>query len=101
MVIVELYEFRLHPPGNRWLWEGVCAAHVNVIETDSFDPDVPADVLEVTATFPNVTGLDRSAATAQQIEFGLLAEFVKRTAWLFHLHEEPKYPDKYRPEVEK
>ena len=28
---------------------------------------------------------------------GVLAEFIKFTAWLFHEHLEPKYPDKYRP----
>ena len=32
-----------------------------------------------------------------QIRTGLLGPFVQRTAWLFHTHLEPKYPDKYKP----
>ena len=39
IVHIDLYEFRLNPPGNRWLWEGVCAANVGVIEPDGIDPD--------------------------------------------------------------
>ena len=32
LVHVDIYEYRLHPPGNRYLWDGVCAANVGVIE---------------------------------------------------------------------
>ena len=35
------------------------------------------------------------------IEQGLLNEFIKQTAWLFYFHEEPKHPDRYRPELER
>jgi len=99
VVLIDLYEYRLHPPGNRWLWEGACAANVSIIERDGFDPDVFADTFNVVSNFPTIKGVDRSAAAPAQIETGLLADFIKRTAWLFHTHLEPKYPDKYRPEA--
>ncbi|UCD75969.1 MAG: hypothetical protein JSV91_03420 [Phycisphaerales bacterium] len=100
VVYVDIYEYRLHPPGNSWLWEGVCAANVGVIERDGIDPDVFADSFNVTAEFPRITGVTREAADASRIERGLLTEFTKHVAWLFYTHEEPKYPDKYRPELE-
>lgn len=98
VVLIELYEYRLNPPGNRWLWEGICAANVSVIEADGFDPDTFADTFNVAGEFPPIQGVDRDQATAQAIETGVLSEFIKRTAWLFHTHLEPKYPDKYRPQ---
>ncbi len=100
VVLIDLYEYRLNPPGNRWLWEGVCAANVSIVEREGFDPDTFADTFSVVSSFPGVTGVDRSGASAAQIEMGLLADFVKRTAWLFHEHLEPKYPDKFRPELQ-
>ena len=93
IVLIDIPEYRLNPPGNRWLWDGVCAATVNIIERDGIDPDMFADTFTVTSAFPDVEGVDRTAASADQIETGLLADFVKRTAWLFHEHLEPKYPD--------
>ena len=100
VIFIDIYEYRLNPPGNRWLWEGVCAANVSVIERDGFDPDMFADTFDVVSNFPTIEGVDRTAATARQIETGVLADFVKRTAWIFHEHLEPKYPDKFRPETQ-
>ncbi len=96
IVFIDIYEYRLNPPGNRWLWEGTCAANVSVIERDGFDPDSFADTFSITSNFPTISGVDRSGATPGQIEMGLLSDFIKRTAWLFYTHLEPKYPDKYR-----
>jgi hypothetical protein len=100
VVFIEIYEYRLNPPGNQWLWDGVAAARVSVIERDGFDPDSFADTIDVIAKFPDIEGVDKTGATAYQIEMGLLADFIKRCAWVFHMHEEPKYPDRYRPELE-
>jgi hypothetical protein len=101
IVYVDIVEYRLNPPGNQWLWEGVCAANVGIIERDGFDPDAFAETFEISSRFPEETGVERSSATAGQIELGLLGQFVQRTAWLFHTHIEPKYPDKYRPELDR
>lgn len=100
IVYVDISEYRLNPPGNRWLWEGVCAANVSVIERDAIDPDVFAVTFPVVAAYPTVRGVDRNSASAGQIEMGVLSDFIKRSAWLFHQHIEPKYPDKFRPEMQ-
>jgi hypothetical protein len=99
VVHIEIYEYRLHPPGNSWIWEGACMANVSIIERDSIDPDGFAESFHVASEYPKVQGLGRESATEGQIEAGVLSQFIQRAAWLFHLHEEPKYPDKYRPEL--
>lgn len=95
VVLVDIQEFRLHPHGNRFLWEGICRAVVGVIERDGYDSDSFADAWEITARFPDIEGLDRDSASEFEIRTGVLAQFVKQTSWLFYTHLEPKHPDKY------
>ncbi len=96
VVFIDLGEYRLHPYGNQWLWEGVCAAEIGVIERDGIDPDSYVESFSVESRFPRVKGVGRDGANRVQIETGLLAQFIEKTAWLFYKHLEPKYPDKYR-----
>jgi len=100
VVFVEIFEFRLNPPGNRYEWEGVCAATIGIVERDGIDPDMFASTHDVVSRYPTVSGVAREDAPEQAIRYALLSDFVKRTAWLFHTHLEPKYPDKYRPELD-
>jgi hypothetical protein len=93
VVIVDIYEFRLNPPGNMYLWEGVAAANVGVVERDGLDPDAFAATFDVRVRFPNEEGLGRESASAQAVQTGLLTKFVQKTAWLFYTHIEDKYPD--------
>ncbi len=95
VVYVDIYEYRLNPPGNRWEWEGMAAANIGVVERGGLAPDSFVSTHHVAAKFPDKPGIDRDSADARVIEEGLLREFVKRTAWIFHEHLEPKYPDKY------
>ena len=100
VVYVDIYEYRLNPPGNYWLWEGVCGASIGIIERDGIDPDSFVKTFNVAVEYPTITGVSRENASAVQIETGVLAEFIKKSAWKFHDHIEPKYPDKYRPELD-
>jgi len=100
VVYIDLYEYRLNPPGNSWEWEGVAAANVGIIEREGLITDDFAEDFHVVAQFPREKYITRENATRQTIEFGLLSEFIKRSAWLFHTHLEPKYPDKYKPQPE-
>jgi len=95
---VDLQTFRLHPQGNTWIWEGVVEAEIGIVEEGGFDPDDFVDAWRITAVFPDVHSLDRDSASEHSIRLGLEANFVKRTAWLFYPHLEPKYPDKFRSE---
>lgn len=96
VVFIDIFEYRLNPPGNRWEWEGVCAANVGIIERDGFAPDTFAETFTVVGRFPSLRVLTREEADERAIETALLAEFIKETSWLFHEHTRPKYPDKYR-----
>jgi hypothetical protein len=100
IIHVDIFEYRLNPPGNMHEWEGVAGATVGVLERESFDPDAFVETFTVSAVFPPVAHLTRAEANEQQIQTALLSDFVKKTAWLFHQHLEPKYPDKYNPEFD-
>ena len=97
LVFVDVYEYRLNPIGNRYLWDGVCAANVGIIESDGFDPDTFVDSYSVENRFPDIKGVGRESAPQNMIEQGLMGPFVVKTAGLFHTHLVPKYPDKYKP----
>lgn len=101
VIYIDLQQYTLTPPGNHWLWEGRCSAMIGIIELDSFEQDGFADTYEIMAGFPRRPAvLTREEASEDTIENGLLNEFIKQTAWLFYFHEEPKHPDRYRPELE-
>lgn len=93
VVLIDIYEFRLNPPGNRWVWEGVVTASVGVIERSGFDPDSFSEHWDISAEFPKEKGYGRAHASEQAIETGLLAMFVQKASWLFFDHIEKKYPD--------
>lgn len=96
MIIVDIYEYRLHPLGNRYEWDGVCAAEVRIYEAERLDPAEAVDRFDIVARFPDMTGIGRESASERAVVLGLMKKFVERTIWLFHDHLEPKYPDKYR-----
>jgi len=102
LIIIDIYEYRLNPPGNRYEWEGVAAANVRVVEADenSFDPDTPAEEYNVIARFPDDQAVVAFNTPRDRIEAGLLLKFVQQVSWLFYDHIEPKYPDRYRPELD-
>lgn len=101
IVHIEVLEYRLNPPGNRYLWEGVCLGRVSIAERDGLDPDTFVESFDVSVEFPKIKGVGRESATQPQIQTGLLAQFIEKTTWLFYQHQEPKYPDKYRPELDR
>jgi hypothetical protein len=93
VIWLDLFEFRLHPPGNRWQWDGAASANIGIVEVDGFDPDSFGEAFDVSSTFPDVPELGRESATSSQIQTGLLATFVQKAGWLFYDHIEDKYPD--------
>ena len=101
VVYIDLQEYRLTPPGNQWLWEGRCTALIGIIEAGGYEQDGFSETFVIEAIFPRRPNvLSRDEADEGIIERGLLAEFIKQTAWLFYFHIEPKHPDRYRPELE-
>lgn len=88
LVIVDLNEFRLHDPGNRYLWDGVAAGTVSVIEADGSLADEFIFQRAIRVGFPDVTGVEQDKFTAQQVSSVIMARFVNRASWLFYDHEE-------------
>lgn len=88
LVIIDLNEFRLNDPGNQYLWDGMAAGTVSVIEADSSLPDEFVYQKAMGITFPDETGVDQSRYTSQQVASVLMARFVDRAAWVFYDHDE-------------
>src|SRR5262245_23315495 len=76
VVHIDVLEYRLNPPGNRYLWEGVCVARVGIIERGGVDPDTFSQTFDINAKFPTVTGVGRESASETAIQTGLLYTFV-------------------------
>ncbi|TVQ30408.1 MAG: hypothetical protein EA376_13165 [Phycisphaeraceae bacterium] len=89
LVFVDLYEFRLNEPGNMYLWDGLAAAMVGVVETDGFMADEFIYTKEISVGFPDGQGFGPQEFTAPQISAVLRSRLVDRASWLFYDHKEP------------
>jgi len=94
LVHIDLYEYRLNPTGNSYLWDGVAGANVGVVEADGLAPDEFVYSTNIVVKFPDKEGVGRESAQRTDIERGLLTLFVQRASWLFFEHIEDKYPNK-------
>lgn len=94
VVVIDIYEFRLNPPGNRWIWDGMAAANVGIIERDSLDPDSFVEEYSVTVKFPDKSEVGRESAREADILLGLTAKLTQTVNKLFYDHLEAKYPDR-------
>ncbi len=94
VIVIDIFEYRLNPEGNAFLWDGVVAANVGVAERDGIDPDSYAEELQVISKFPDMEGIGREQAGAREIELGLQKTFVDEVSYLFYDHIEKKYPDR-------
>lgn len=92
VVVVDIFEFRLNPAGNRWIWDGAAAANIGIIEADSLDPDAYAEEYSVTVKFPEEREVARDSEKESMILTGLTAKFIQTINKLFYDHMEYKYP---------
>lgn len=92
IVYVELQEYRLNDPGNSYIWEGVAAGSVAVIDTHSGTPDDYVFERTVQVKFPDKPGLGPEAYSGEIVTSELSRRFLDRVSWLFYTHEEPYYP---------
>ncbi len=88
LIVVELIEYSLHEPGNKYIWDGKAAAVVTVYESDSGFPDDPTFERVLNVTFPDSTGFMRSDIPEAAVATELSNRLVNRAAWLFYTHEE-------------
>lgn len=89
LIVVDLQEYRLHEPGNSYLWAGQAAASVAVIERESVDPDEFAYRKFIEVGFPDGTGLGPSNIPRVAVTSALAQRLTDRVAWLFYDKEVP------------
>lgn len=89
LIFVEVMEYRLHEPGNQYLWRGAAAAKVGIIESDGPVTDNFIFQEQVRTQFPlteRAQGPEQLPASTVQVK--LAKKLVNRVAWLFYDHEE-------------
>lgn len=94
VIVIDIFEYRLNPEGNSFLWDGVAGANVSVVERDGIDPDSFAEEFQVISKFPDMEGIGKAQAGPREIEIGLQKTFVDQLGFLFYDHVEEKYPDR-------
>lgn len=88
LIVIDLYEYRLYEPGNRYLWNGRAAARVGVFESDmGLEEFVYTKDIQV--HYPDDTGVTTRELSKGNVESNLQARLVSRIAWLMFDHEEP------------
>lgn len=89
LVIVDIQEFRLNDPGNRYIWDGVAAATIGVVEADGPFPDDLAHEHFVHVTFPDSGGYGPEDYSRVEMLSVLKSRFVNRATWPFYDAEIP------------
>lgn len=93
LVVVDMYEYRLNEMGNSFLWDGMAAARVGLIEAWGPTPGEFAFSRDIQVKFPDKTGLGPQDMSKAQVQGNLDKRFLDRVTWLFFDHQEPYYPD--------
>lgn len=89
LIFVDLFEYRLNEPGNRYLWDGLASGNVGVIEADSPLADDYSFEQLVQVRFPDgETSYGPMDMSRQVVTTELSRRFAQRVAWLFFDHEE-------------
>lgn len=84
LIVVDLQEFRLNDPGNRYLYDGVAAATVAVVEADGPSPDDVAHEFFVSVAYPDAGGFGPDDLAANQVISVLVKRFTDRASWPFY-----------------
>lgn len=88
LVVIEVVDYRLHEPGNQYVWSGVIAGVISVYESDSALPNDPLFEKSITVQFPDASGFMRNDIPEAAVTAELSNRFINRAAWLFYEHEE-------------
>ncbi len=89
LIILEIEEFNLHDPGNSYIWAGVAAGVVSVI--DPTQPFGGEQVFRepVMVRFPDHEGMSVDQVPGQAVAQTLVSRLSDRVSWKFYDHEEP------------
>jgi len=93
LIVVELIEYRLYEPGNKYLYSGRASARIGVAEIDSSVPDELMFQKQVDIKFPIKEGVGSGDLAAPVVNTELAKRLMTRTSWYFFTHQEPYYPE--------
>jgi len=89
LIVVDLTTYRLHEPGNQYVWSGLAAGTLSVYESDGPLPDDAAFEKSIVVTFPDGDGFMVTDMPFEAVNSELSRRFADRVAWLFFQHKEP------------
>ena len=92
IIMIDLFEHRLHERGNSYLWEGVIGGNIGIAEADGVFPDDFVYTKSIAVTFPDSEGYGPKDYSADEINSVLERRFTNRVTWLFYEHEEDNDP---------
>lgn len=90
VVFVELDEFRLREPGNRYLWDGEASGMIAIIEADGPLAGEYRFERMIRVRFPDSSGFSQDDYGGGIVASALVSRFSRRASWLFYDHEEAK-----------
>lgn len=93
LIIIEVYEFRVSEPGNTYVWDGLAAARLGIVELDGYAPNEFTFVKDIQVRFPDGQGFGPQDMPITTVTSNLLQRLIDRTSWLLYEHQEPYYPD--------
>jgi hypothetical protein len=88
LIVVDLAVYRLHEPGNAYVWNGAAAGTVSVYESDGPLPDDAAYERAISVTFPDGNGVMVTDIPFDAVNTELSNRFADRVAWKFFDHKE-------------
>ncbi|MBL8875087.1 MAG: hypothetical protein JNM86_04745 [Phycisphaerae bacterium] len=92
LVFVEISEFRTNEPGNKYIYDGVAAGSVAVVEADSKLSDYYSFERTILVKYPDEQGRRPEEIPEAAVRTELMRRFVDRVVWPFITHQEPYYP---------
>ncbi|MCA9292210.1 MAG: hypothetical protein KDA20_00165 [Phycisphaerales bacterium] len=89
LIIVDVHEFRLYEPGNRYVWNGRAGVRVGVVEAE--DPGAVdfSFTKDFYIPFPDDVGYTQNDMSTAVVIANLQERVANRVAWLFFDHDEP------------
>jgi len=88
IIFVDVDEYRLKDPGNRYIWKGVASASVRVSETDGRMGDDFVFRKTLLVKFPDKDGFTPQDMAEELVTTALSNRLIDRVSWLFYTHEE-------------
>jgi hypothetical protein len=87
LVFIELNDFTLNDPGNRYEWRGVASGTIRVVENNESRFKLAFNE-PVRVAYPDSEGQSIDTIAAQTVLSELSRRFCERSAWAFYDHEE-------------